>query len=375
MPRRAFLLFSGSNDRAVFALARAFAQCDAPFAVVAWKRSDRILRGRYRRNVCSTREHDALTLESLREWVAAARRMLPEARLVLVPSSEFLNTFLLTIEPAILEELDCELPLVDAGSYAELTNKASSTAWFASRGISVPRELPSWLDALPLVAKPRQNVGEDGLVRYPVLLQSERDRDAFLARADLDAYFPQEFVRGTSHYLLAYLARDGRAFTSSQINLGQQAHGKSIVLARTACFHRESVAELAVDALRSYGFHGFVMLEFIVGASGPRFIELNPRPWGPLQLCVDHQCGIVEAFVGDRLHGDPLRHEDVRRRKPASARYLWFGGILKDLRADRRVKWEGGSFRGWLNVLRHFPREVYLRRDSWKVFLREMAGR
>lgn len=117
------------------------------------------------------------------------------------------------------------------------------------------------------------------------------------------------------------------------------------------------------------------MLEFIVGADGPRFIELNPRPWGPLQLCADHSCGIVEAFIGDSLYEDPLHFEEVRRRKPANARYLWLGGILMDLRAGRRLCWQGNAVMGWLGILRHFPSEVYLRRDSWKVFLDEVLGR
>ena len=227
----------------------------------------------------------------------------------------------------------------------------------------------------PMVAKPHRNVGEDDVVRYPILLHTAQDLAAFLARADRDAYFPQAFVVGDSHYLLAYLATDGTMFASAQANLGQQAHGKSIVLARTSRFHADPVAARAMAALQGRGFHGFVMLEFIVGKDGPRFIELNPRPWGPLQLCADHDCGIVEAFVGDRLHGDPLRNDHIRRGKPASARYLWFGGIMADRRAGRQVRWHAGALRGWLTVLRHFAREVYLRRDSWKVFLDEAMGK
>jgi hypothetical protein len=291
-----------------------------------------------------------------------------------VPSSEYLNTFLLGLAHAMLDALGCELPLVDAAVYAELSNKESSARWFATRGVPVPRRFADWSGVLPLVAKPARNVGEDGVVRYPILLHTPGERETFLARTDREAYFPQEYVRGSSRYLLAYLARNGESFVASQANLGQQSHGKSIVLARISGFHRDPVAVTALTALRERGFHGFAMLEFIVDVHGPRFIEMNPRPWGPLQLCADHNCGIVEAFVGDWLHGDPRTHDHVRRRKPGSACYLWLGGILGERRAGRRVHWEGGALRGWLRVLWYLPREVYLRRDSWKVFLDEAFG-
>lgn len=375
MSQRVFLLFSGSNDRAIFALARVFAQCHAPFATIAWKNSDPFLRSQYRAHVLAIREGNDLTLELLREWVGAARETHLDARFVLVPSSEYLNNFLQGLDATELEVLGCELPLVDAVMYAELTNKYSSTRWFAGKGIPVPRELADWDGSLPIVAKPHRNIGDDGSVRYPVLLYSVAERDSFLGREDRDAHFPQEFVRGESQYLLAYLARDGRTFTSSQKNIGQQAEGKSIVLARTAEFHRDPIALTALHALRVRGYHGFAMLEFIISRDGPRFIEMNPRPWGPLQLCADHDCGILEAFVGDWLHGDPLRHDTVRRQKPASARYLWIGGILKDQRAGRQVRWHGGALRGWLGVLRCLTSEIYFRRDSWKVFLDEVLGR
>ena len=375
MAPRVFLLFSGSNDRAIFALARVFTQCQAPFSIVAWKRTDPILRSPYRAHLCALRDDDALSLGVLRSWVDAARRAHPGARLVLVPSSEYLNTFLLGLSEATLESLACELPLVDAAMYAELTNKASSTCWFADHGTHVPRTLDGWSGPLPIVAKPRRNVGNDGIMRYPILLHTSAEREAFLAREDREAFFPQEFVQGTSQYLLAYLARDRRVFTASQINLGQQAQGKSIVLARTAAFHQDPAALATIQVLQARGFHGFAMLEFIVGTDGPCFIELNPRPWGPLQLCADHDCGIIEAFIGDSLYRDPLRHDHIRRQKPTSARYLWFGGILKDRRAGRRVRWRDGALRGWLCVLRYLPQEVFLRRDSWRVFLGEVLGR
>jgi len=375
MSKRAFLLFSGSNDRAIFALARAFTQCKAPFSIVAWKQSDPILRSRYRTNVCAVRDNNSLTTEELQSWVAAAQRAHANARIVLVPSSEYLNTFLLNLGTETLESFTCELPLVDPATYSKLTNKGSSTNWFASHGIHVPRTLESWDGPLPIVAKPKLNVGDDNIVRYPILLHTSVERDAFLAHSDLEEYFPQEFVRGTSKYLLSYFSRDGRTYTASQTNLAQQAQGKSIVFARTANFHSEPLALATIHALQARGFHGFAMIEFIVGPDGPCFIEMNPRPWGPMQLCVDHDCGIVEAFVGDWLHGDPLRYEHIRREKPASTQYLWLGGILKDQRAGLRLRWQDGAVNGWLHVLRNFSHDVYLRRDSWKVFLDEVFRR
>jgi len=48
------------------------------------------------------------------------------------------------------------------------------------------------------------------------------------------------------------------------------------------------------------------MIEFKGTMDRPVFIEMNPRPWGPLQLSIDADSGIVEAFLGESIYGDLL---------------------------------------------------------------------
>lgn len=376
MTQRSFLLFSGSNDRAVFALARTFEACVAGYAIIARNRDDHALHSAYRSRIHAIRESDELSLPVLESLLSTVREKLPDDILVIVPSSEYLNTFLLALDREDLRaRLGCEVPLVDRELYMALSNKHSSAALFSASGIRVPQQLDCFTpELLPLVAKPLRNVGADNVVRYPLLLRTTAELDAFLARDDVPEYFAQEYINGHSRYLLAYLARDGDAFVSSQDNLAQQAHGKSIVLARTSKFHREPVATRALEMLRQRGFHGFAMIEFIVDARGACFIEVNPRPWGPLQLCADHACGIVEAFVGDALHGNPRRHEDVWTDKPAAARYLWSGGMAQAHRRREPLRWDPAAGSRVLQLAASALSDVYLRHGSWKVFLRELAG-
>lgn len=374
MPRRSFLLFSGSNDRAVIALLRAFRACGSNCAVIARGHGDRILRSAYQDQVTATRSTDELSLPVFERLLDKVRVTIPDDQLVVVPSSEYLNTFLLGLDREDLRaRLGCEIPLVGRDLYMALSNKSSATDLIGAAGIRVPARMSRFqVDALPLVAKPIRNVGSDGVVRYPLLLRTLADFDAFLARDDVEMYFAQEFIHGRSEYLLAYIARTGETFLASQVNLAQQPHGKSVVLAKTSEFRHDPVARQAVDMLRSLNFHGFAMIEFMVDASGPCFIEINPRPWGPLQLCRDHSCGIVEAFIGDALHGDPMLHERIWREKPSQARYLWFGGMAETWARRGALRWDAGVRSRAMQIIGSLPSDVYLGRDAWKVFLREM---
>ena len=374
MGKRSFLAFTGTNDRATFALNRAFEACEANYSLVARNHSDRIFRSRFRERVRATRSSDELSLAILEEALDTVRRAVPDDILVLVPNSEYLNNFLLGIDRAdLLGRLGCSIPLVDRDLYLEFSNKLTSSQRFAAAGIRVPARHSSFQpENLPMVAKPIRNVGLDGCVRYPWLLRSNADLDAFLEREDPREFFAQEFIAGRSEYLLAYISRSGEAFVGSQVNLAQQPHGKSIVLAATSSFHEHPVALSAIALLREAGFHGLAMIEFIVDAQGPCFIEMNPRPWGPLQLCLDHRCGIVEAFIGDALDDDPHRFAEQWKRRPAEGRYLWLGGIIQVLRRKEALRWSNEAGSHARQILRSLSSDVYLRRDSWKVFLKEI---
>lgn len=371
MGERAFLVFGGTNDRAVVALARAFHACEARFLVVARSARDRIFATRYRDQVVLTRRDDSLSLALLEEIVAAARRAVGDARLIIVPNSEYLNHFLLGLEPDDLHRLGCVLPLVERSLYKSLSDKWSSQELF-SAVVRTPRRLDGRVASAPAVAKPRCNIGDDGIARYPRLLLTPRALAEFRASPDASQYFLQEYVDGQSYYLLAYFPRSGTPLVASQRNLAQQPGGKSIVLAESATFHDDPVADRSLALLSSAGYHGFAMIEYIVDAEGACFIELNPRPWGPLQLCLDLRCGIVEAFIGDWMHDDSRRFDSQWQRRPAKARYGWLGGVFETRRRNGTLKWSPGASR-MSGLLAMLGSDVYLRRDSWRVFARELT--
>lgn len=368
-----FLLFSGTNDRAGYALARGVARCGGRLAVVAMTPRDKMLMGGYRRHVVSVRENANLSMSVLADHVARARRATGADRLTLLPISEYFNTFLFEHRATIESTLDCVVPLPPAEVYRQLTNKASAAAFFSANGVLVPSEIdqPGSAD-VPFVAKPANNIS-GGRSYYPVLVETEAELAELKRRPTLDGYFFQRFVRGRSYYLLAYVSRRGAVFASSQENLVQQPDGKSILLAIESDFHSTETARRAVQAIVGMGFHGFVMIEFIVNSQGAFFIELNPRPWGPLDLCLHNGSRIVEAFVGDWESDDPGRHAGGVYRHGRPARYLWTGGLVQSLRRRGRVDHRTLSAPlAAIEVLKSARDDVYLRKDSWRVFLREI---
>ncbi|HEX6722069.1 MAG TPA: hypothetical protein VF107_10900, partial [Burkholderiaceae bacterium] len=288
-----FLLFSGHNDRAVVALCRYFTRAGLPFAVVAAGRDDPILRTDHEAQVRLVRTDPVVDLALLRAVGALAASA--SGPLVYCPTTEYINDFVLR-RRGELAGCGLQFGLPDGDIYARLTGKQSSQALMRQvAGVKVPRALP--MDALraPCVLKPIRNV-DGGAVLYPLLCDSEAALQRALAGLDTRLYFAQEFVRGQSHYLCGYLARDGRHVTFWQENLMQQPRGKSIVLARTG-----GNPGVDTDALMSHlhrlGYHGPLMVEFIVGADGPYYIEVNPRFWGPLQLALDACPALLDLYA------------------------------------------------------------------------------
>src|SRR6266496_1938085 len=221
--RVVFLRLSGSNDRAVLAFLRAISVCGHRACIIARTEADRILRTRYKRDVILVRETAELTLPILRECIVRAQNVTRNAKLVVLPSSEYFNHFILQHREEI-ERLGCEIPLVGAETYELLTNKRSAAALFASASVEVPIEFPALVrNRLPLVAKPIRNMDAHGATLYPVLLRTSEDVDGFVATNSADSFFFQELVRGQSLYLFVYISEDPEHVVLwSQRNILQQ---------------------------------------------------------------------------------------------------------------------------------------------------------
>lgn len=369
-----FLIFGGKNDRACYAMARAITRLGERLAIVALTTNDKLLLGSYRKYVVSVRPSPELSLTVLAYHVNLVRQATGITRIILVPTSEYFSTFLLEHRQLIETELGCVIPLPPIDVYSQLTNKQTATKFFADHGIDVPQELTDIESMkMPFVAKPKKNI-VSGLSLYPVLVKSEEDMVKLRSASCLDFYFFQKFVIGRSYYILAYVARDHSVFLGSQENLAQQPYGKSVVLAIASDFHRSDTSKRVLQAIAEIGFHGLVMLEFIVQGEQTLFIELNPRAWGPLNLCLDNQSNILEAFIGDWAYGDAYRFSPDRSDSSAKPRYLWLGGIIQSLRQHGMIDHKGIGVSGVVfQVLQSLFSDVYFRRDSWRVFLREFA--
>jgi hypothetical protein len=369
---KVFLVFSGGIDRAVLGFLRALRLCGERAHIVARTRDDRILRTRYSRDVAWVRPDHALNLGIFAECVERVREKAGSRTLAVLPSTEYFNTFLLRYR-AKIEGMNCEVPLVDASIYDRLTGKRTSTDFFAAAGFSIPRE---WREPearrLPAVAKPLHNVSRDGQSLYPCLLQIPAQLEAFRNKIDAGEYFFQEYVRGESLYLLMYVPPDGGpAFTWSQRNLLQQPDGKSMLLAEPADFHSSETATRLVDAIRGAGFHGLGMVEMIRSADREVFIEMNPRIWGPVQFCLDQHQPLLQAFIGETLHGDPGRFVS-RRNKTSRKRYFWLGGLADTLAAGRQPDWHAEKRSMAALIFGGIASDVYLRMDSWLCFFHDL---
>ncbi|RYG88547.1 MAG: hypothetical protein EON59_04140 [Alphaproteobacteria bacterium] len=369
---KSWLVFSGGNDRAIFAFLRALRLCGERVHIVARTNDDRILRSTFRHDVAWVRPTHDLSLGVISECIDRVRAKAGPRKLVVLPSTEFLNTFLLRHRPKI-EGMGCEIPLVDASLYMQLTQKRSASEFFSAAGLSAPREID--LSAAlnqPVVAKPYRNVSASGESLYPHLLYNRTALESFLRRHDANDYFFQEFVSGESHYLLFHLSQEqGPDFIWSQRNLIQQPGGKSMLLAEPSTFHESETALRITQALRHAGFHGLGMVEIIRTPERDLFIEMNPRIWGPLQFCLDQGQVLPQAFIGDILHGDPARHIH-RRPRSRRKRYFWLGGLLETLSTDMKPTWHTTMRSISLTIARNLACDVYLRKDSWRCFIHDL---
>lgn len=367
-----FLVFSGGNDRAVLGFLRALRLCGESAHIIARTLDDRILRTHYRRDVCWIRPSHSLTWDIFEDCVQRVKKKAGSRRFVVLPSTEYFNTFLLKHRAAV-EGMNCEIPLVEAAVYERLTGKRTATDFFSGAGFAVPREW-SEIEAiqLPAVAKPLRNVSSEGHSLYPILLETRAQLAAFRKQFDTAGFFFQEFVCGESLYLLMYLSGDGgMVLTWSQRNLLQQPDGKSMLLAEPSDFHGSDTAVRLVGALRNAGFHGLGMIEVIRSADSDVFIEMNPRIWGPVQFCLDQHQPLLQAFIGEALHGDTARY--VRRHSSTSRRkYFWLGGLADTLAAGKRPDWHTERRPIAAVIIRSLGSDMYLRMDSWRCFFQDL---
>lgn len=363
------LLFSGYNNRAVLAFVRTLEQYAVGYAIIARNANDPIFHTRYRDRVAHTRTSAILDLGLLQNCVDIAKAACAAERVLIAPSTEALNRFLLEQRDALMAK-QAVIPLTDKKCYESISDKAAFTELCRARGLRVPAEyLGLERPRLPFVAKPRQYISKDGKAHSPVLVFDEAQRNAFFTQHDPDDFYFQEYVEGHSVYLLYYFAADGSVYRFSQENLVQQPEGKSILAARSARHHEEAISAEYEALFRELGFTGLVMVELRVSAVGCYMIEANPRFWGPSQLFVD--AGV--NFFAYLLQDFGLCKAQPQEPAASEVKYLWFGGLFETLKNDGDLSFVGctpdsfyADFDKWMSD------DVYKRNDSLEAFRMEL---
>lgn len=367
---RAFLIFSGSNTRAVVAFCRALAARKLTIAIVARTGEDPILRTQYRRNVVALRTLERLDFADLDRCIGEARLKTGIQEFVICPVSEFLNLFLLE-HGEFFASRGCTVPLVNYDLYRRVSDKHSFSRICYSHGIPIPRAVAlETRPKFPFVAKPLYNITAEKRSLYPHLIFAADDLAAFHHNENADDFYFEEFVVGPSYYLLYYLSRRGEVTAWSQQNLAQQPGGKSIVLAKAAQVHSQPIAVRFVEILRRLGFWGLAMIEIIRQGDDYVFIELNPRFWGPFQLLLNAGSPLLDAFIDDQLELAPRAYPAPTRPQ---ASYLWLGGMAESWAAGKALRWhDGAPKRRTLFMASQWRSDVYARPDTAALFWHEL---
>ncbi|TWU47536.1 carbamoyl phosphate synthase-like protein [Rubripirellula tenax] len=360
--------------RAVVAFCRKATALNVPFCLVASSPGDPIFQTQYSGSVVLTRQTNDLCIADMQNWFHEILVSKSLDRLMVLPTSEFLNRFLLD-HKAELEDAGHSVPLVDKQLYNRISDKQSFVKICADHGLVVPQEFIDQPAKLPFVAKPKRYAAvKTGRQLKPWLISSESDLQKFQAVESPGEFFFQEFVVGKSVYLLYFVSQDDKHVVYSQENLIQQSNGGSIVVATQSSEHSEPIAQQYLDMFKSLGYSGPVMVELKVTEDNHVMIEANPRFWGPLQFVVDSGVPIIESFLS--ANGFSLPTNAVSPL-PAShgndVRYFWSGGMSKSAQPFVFHNYNANRFvDDFPDLKRH---DVFLRDDTINLYLSEFRDK
>lgn len=364
------IIFSGWNDRAVLAFCRFCSKRNIPLGIVAKGEDDPILLSDYRRNVILKRSRNAIDLELFTELNNICKSK-GFNNPVLVPSTEYLNRFLLENRNEI-EHIGYQIPLCKESLYSQISDKKLFEDTCRQYGISVPEVYDSITpERIPFVIKPKSYFSQGKFITEkpkPILCIEDYERVKDL---DFSNSYVQGFIGGYSYYLLCYFSKNGRYSVYSQENLIQQHDGLSIVGARSSNIHLDQRTNKYIEMLKDLRYHGLIMIEIRDFKGDFYMIEANPRLWGPSQLILDSNMDLFDRFACDNGFQDDFKTEAYK----LNTEYFWFGGIIetqwkhRDLTFHNGYTYEslGKELGAWLKY------DIYNRSDSEGVFTNELS--
>ncbi len=369
--RKAFLVFSGFNYRAVFAFLRFSLQNKIKFYIVTIP-NDYVDLTEYRNYIIYSRNSTKLELETFEH---IRRKILYNSNetVFILPSAEFLNRFLLDNKEYLIA-LGYSIPLCSKNLYELISDKENFYHLCLKFDIRTPKTLES-LDSknLPFVIKPKRYFKKTGTVNIkPLLIHSQEDLKKIPNDISLDEIQIQEYIYGDSFYLLFYFGENGKYSVYSQQNFIQQYNGGSIIAAKSSDYHlRTSLTDKFKNLFQSINYKGLVMVEIRKNHDGEYMIEANPRLWGPSQLILDSKMDLWHNYLsslGFELEGTiPTKNDYI-----VGKHYFWNGGIIENLKEGIYPSFFGydeksffAEYNLWLQS------EVYLREDTKEIFIKE----
>jgi predicted ATP-grasp superfamily ATP-dependent carboligase len=215
---------------------------------------------------------------------------------------------------------DCCLAIPDAGTLELTTNKMKTVELASRLSVPVPRTAVvstaeeacqqaasfSW----PIVIKPLvSRLYRDGKPTHTLTVSYaneaaslERQMKQFEGLTDV---LLQEYVQGIG-YGVELLTYEGRPLA-----LFQHKRLREVPITGGASSLRESVPldpvlkDYALRLLGALRWTGLAMVEFKVGADGPRLMEINGRVWGSLPLAVQSGINFPVSLAELYLNGPP----------------------------------------------------------------------
>ena len=185
-----------------------------------------------------------------------------------------------------LTQLGIDVRFGDLDSHRRLDSKLEAQRLAVVAGFEPVRRrpIPPQQTHLPFVVKPNNPEIVGAGFRRPILVRTERElRELQASGIEWRQMYVEEYLDGESLYLCCYLEDGVMRDSYIQRNLWQAQAGGSIISAEIVD-PSQSLLELGSRFFASTNWTGPAMIEVCENPSGLKFIECNPRYWGPIDI-------------------------------------------------------------------------------------------
>jgi predicted ATP-grasp superfamily ATP-dependent carboligase len=265
---------------------------------------------------------------------------------VLIPGSDVLVT-------GISKRLDdfrkyVRVPIPNFGTIEYADDKSKTMEIGLKNDIPIPRtyciddvdELREIRDQLtfPVVIKPYRGAGAAG-ISYP---GSWDELIAVYVRTR-SIYGPtmvQEKIRGQKYACVLLFNQDHeprRVFVHRTYRQYPVTGGTTTYCRSVAREDHEDMVEYSTRLLKALGWYGIAEIEFIVDERDgtPKLLEINPRPYGPIQLAVSAGVDFPYLLYRMALEGDV--EKDFHYKVGVKLRWFLFGDVRYFINVMRGV--------------------------------------